>query len=120
MRLLRLNPLVLALIFSALIEGIGIAIYDWLGSTYGTGTFTDFWCGSFLFLHKPAAGLTKLFFPADQWPGIGAHIVFEVFSLIEWWIISLVSILIFRGLYRKFDERNRAVENIAEKSYNNS
>ena len=106
MRLLKLNPIVLALIFSVLIQGIGTIIYDWLASTYGYGAFTDFYAGSFLFLLKPAVQLTKLFFPADHWPGIGANIMFEAFSLCEWWIISLTGILIFRRLCRKFDERN--------------
>jgi hypothetical protein len=108
MRLLKLNPFLLALIFSVLIESVSVAVYMWLGSTHGYGTFTDFYCRSFLFLHEPAVELTKLFSPGGHWPSLGTYIMFATFSLGECWIISLVGIFVFRRLCRKFGERDQA------------
>jgi hypothetical protein len=107
MRLLKLNTMVLALICSLLIESVGMGVYYWLGSTYGTGTFIEIWCGSYLFLHKPAIILTQIFFPANHWPGVGAHILFYTFALCECWIVTVAVIWSLRRFNLWSDEKNR-------------
>jgi len=76
MRLLKLNTMLLALIFSLLIEGIGTGVYCWLASSFSPDTFADTLCDVYLVLHMPALKLMQMFYPASQWPGVGAHILF--------------------------------------------
>jgi hypothetical protein len=108
MRLFKFNMMVLALIFSLLIEGISTGVYYWLGSSFGPGTLADKLCDLDLFVHRPAAKLTQIFYPASLWPGIGAHILFYIFALCECWLLTLAVIWILRHFYQRLDNKSRA------------
>jgi hypothetical protein len=53
MRISTINTGLLALICGVVVEIIYAITYYLLGSTYGSGTFTNIWCGSFLWIHWP-------------------------------------------------------------------
>ena len=108
MRLPKLNTVVLALIFSLLIEGINTGVYYWLATSFSPDTFVGKLCDLDLFLHRPAAGLTQMFYPTSQWPGVGAHILFYIFDFIEWWILMFAVIWTIRRFYQRFDDKRPA------------
>ena len=107
MRLFKLNTMVLALIFSLLIENISIGVYRW-ASAFGPDTFGDRLCDFYLVVHLPALKLTQIFYPPSHWPGIGAHILFYIFALCEFWILTIAVIWISRHFYRRSDDKSRA------------
>ena len=43
------------------IESISTVVYDYLGSPYGVGTFTNLYCGIDLRVHWPAIKITQLY-----------------------------------------------------------
>lgn len=94
MRVPNLNTMILALIFSLLTEATGIRVYGWLSTSFNPGTFASRLCDLYLFIHKPAVKLTQMFYPANQWPGVGAHILYYIFALCECWILTIAVIWI--------------------------
>jgi hypothetical protein len=100
MRISKLNTVVLALIFSVLVEGISIAVYRW-ASAFSPDTFEDTLCDLYLVVHMPALKLTQIFYPPGHWPGIGADILFYVFALCECWLLALAAIWSIRHFRRK-------------------
>ena len=108
MRLSKLNTLILELIFSLLIESIGTGVYCWLGSSFSPGTFADRLCDLYLFIHRPAAKLTQVFYPASHWPGAGARILFYTFALCECWILTVAVIWMLRQFYQRLNDKRPA------------
>ena len=108
MRIFRLNAIVLALGISLLIEGISDGLYRWLATSFSTPSFADKLCDLDLFIHKPAAKLTQIFYPSSHWPGVGAHILFYILAVCEFWILTFAVIWIFRHFYWKPDDKSRA------------
>jgi len=108
MRLFRLNAMVLALVFSVLIEGINTGLYYWLATSFSTPSFASTLCDVDLIIHRPAAKLAQLFYPPSHWPGVGAHILYYTFDLCECWILAFAVIWIFRHFYWRPDDKSRA------------
>jgi hypothetical protein len=108
MFLSKLNTMTLALIFSLPIEGIGTGVYYWLASSFSPGTFADRFCDLYLFIHKPATKLAQVFFPANHWPGVAAHIWFYIFALWECWILLFALIWILKRFYKRLDGKRPA------------
>ena len=99
--------MVLALIFSLLIESVSTGVYYWLATSFSTPSFADNLCDLDLFIHRPAAKLAQIFYP-NQWPGVGAHILFYTFAVCELWILTFAVIWILRHFYRRPDDKKRA------------
>jgi len=108
MRIFRLNAMVLALVFSLLIEGISDGLYRWLATSFSTPSLADKLCDLDLFIHKPAAKLAQMFYPPSHWPGVGAHILFYIFAVCEFWVLTFAAIKIFRHFYWSSDDKSRA------------
>jgi hypothetical protein len=107
MRFFKLNTMVLAFVFSLLIEGIGLGIYRW-ASDFSPDTYGGTFCDLYLVVHMPALKLTQMFYPPSHWPGVGAHILFYIFALCEYWILTFAVIWIFRHFYRRSHDNNKA------------
>src|ERR1035437_1658297 len=107
MRLFRLNAMVLALVFSLLLEGISTGLYRWLATSFSTPSLADKLCDLDLFIHKPAVKLMQIFYPPNHWPGFGAHILFYIFAVCEFWILAFAVIWIFRHFHRRPDDKSR-------------
>jgi hypothetical protein len=107
MRLFKLNIIVLALIFSLFIEGVSTGVGYWLAS-FSPDTFEDTLYDLILLVHMPALKLMQMFYPTNHWPGVGAHILFYIFSVCEFWILSFAVVWIFRHFYRRSDDESRS------------
>jgi hypothetical protein len=107
MCLFKLNTMILALIFSFFIEAISTRVYYW-ASTFSPDTFEGTLCDFFLVVHMPAVKLVQMFYPASQWPGVGAYFLFYVFAFCECWILTFAVIWILRRFYKRSDDKSRA------------
>jgi hypothetical protein len=108
MRLVKLNTMILAFVFSLLIEGIGLGIYRW-ASAFSPDTIEDTFCDLYIVVHMPAVRLAQIFYPPSHWPDVGAHILFCIFALCECWIFTFDVIWIFCHFYRRSYDNNKAV-----------
>ena len=107
MRFFKLNAMVLALVFSLLIEVVSTGLYYWLATSFSIPSLASKLCDMDLFVHRPAAKLTQIFYP-NQWPGVGAHILFYIFALCEFWILAFAVIWMLRHFYQRSDDKSRA------------
>jgi len=107
MRFFKLNAMVLALIFSLLIEGIGLGVYRW-ASAFSPDTFEDTLCDLYVVVHMPAWKLMQMIYPQSQWPSVGASILFYIFALCECWLLTFAAIWMLRHFYRNSDDKSRA------------
>jgi hypothetical protein len=101
MRLFRLHPIWFALILAIVVESIYASVYYFLGSTYGYGTFTNIWCDSYLWTHRPAFELTRQFFAHPDHPDMTEYLLYFFFSLCELWLILLAGVWSVRHFRRK-------------------
>lgn len=101
MRLFRLQPVWFALILAIVVESIYASVYHFLGSTYGYGTFTNIWCNSYLWIHRPAFEVTRQFFAHPDHPDMTEYLLYFCSSVCEWWLILSAGIWICRRFSRK-------------------
>jgi len=106
MRFFKLNTMVLALIFSFLIEAISIGVYAW-ASAFSPDKFADTLCDLDRVIYMPALKLTQMFYP-HQWGGIGANILFYVSALCEVWVLTFAVIWMLRHFHRRANDKSRA------------
>src|SRR5208283_2457336 len=103
MRFSKLNTMVLALIFSLLIEGISLGVYRW-ASAFSPDTFEDTLCDLYVVVHMSAWKLMQMIFPQSQWPSVGASISFYIFALCECWLLTFAVIWILRHYCWRSDD----------------